>query len=136
MTLTIIYIILAFIAGFVISWVININKLGKERRELKSTSGFLESERLIKETLQKELAVAHQKKMATEFALNQKLEIAEKVTRQMDSDIMLMQKNYEETEALLETKHPEVHALKLELIEAKNALARIKGSLIEKEKGS
>ncbi len=136
MTLTIIYIILAFIAGFVIAWVININKLGKERRELKSASGFLESERLVKETLQKELAVAHQKKMTTELALTQKLEIAEKVIRQMDSDIMLMQKSYEETEALLEAKHPEVHALKLELIEVKNALARLKGILIEKEKGS
>lgn len=136
MTLTIIYIILAFIAGFVIAWVININKLGKERRELKSASGFLESERLVKETLQKELAVAHQKKMTTELAFTQKLEIAEKVIRQMDSDIMLMQKSYEETEALLEAKHPEVHALKLELIEVKNALARLKGILIEKEKGS
>ena len=127
---------ISFIAGFVIAWVININKLGKERRELKSTSGFLESERLVKETLQKELAMAHQKKMATELALTQKLETAEKIIRQMDSDIMLMQKSYEETEALLEAKHPEVHALKLELIEAKNALARLKGILIEKEKGS
>ena len=136
MPLTIIYIIVAFITGACIAWVISMIKLNKERRELKSTNGFLESERRIKETLQKELAVAHQTKMAAELDLSQKLKAAEKTIQQMDADIILMQKNYEETEALLEAKQPEVHAIKLELIEAKNALARIKGSLIEKEKGS
>ena len=110
-------------------------KLSKERRELKSTSGFLESEKRIKETLQKELAVVHQRKMAAELDLSQKLKAAEKTIQQMDADIILMQKNYEETEALLEAKQPEVHAIKLELIEAKNTIARLKGVLTEKEKG-
>ena len=135
MPLTIIYIIVAFITGACIAWVISMIKLSKERRELKSTSGFLESEKRIKETLQKELAVVHQRKMAAELDLSQKLKAAEKTIQQMDADIILMQKNYEETEALLEAKQPEVHAIKLELIEAKNTIARLKGVLTEKEKG-
>lgn len=92
----------------------------------------MESERLMKETLQKELAVVHQNKMAKELELNQKLQAAEKLIRQMDSDIILMQKSYEETEALLEAKAPEVHALKIQLIEAQNNLARLKAKLGEK----
>ena len=134
MSLTIIYIIISFVAGFVISLVIGFIKLTKERKELKSASGFLESEKLRKETLQKELAAVHQSKMAVELDLSQKLQAAEKMIRQMDNDIMLMQKNYEETESLLEAKQPEVHALKLELIEAKNTVARLKGLLTEKNK--
>lgn len=132
MSSVIIYIIIAFITGFGAAWFIQFTKLQKQRRELKSTGGFLESERLMKETLQKELAVVHQSKMATELDLNQKLQAAEKIIREMDSDIILMQKSYEETEALLKVTQPEVHALKLQLIEAQNTIARLKGIL---EKG-
>lgn len=107
-------------------------KLQKQGKELKSTGGFLESEKLMKETLQKELAVVHQNKMAKELELTQKLQTAEKIIRQMDSDIILMQKSYEETEALLQAKAPEVHALKIQLIEAQNAVARLKAKLGEK----
>lgn len=134
MLLNIIYILLAFLAGFGIAWFLQWNKLQKQGRELKSNSGFLESERLMKETLQKELAVVHQNKMATELDLSQKLQTAEKMIRQMDSDILLMQKSYEETEALLKVTQPEVHALKLQLIDAQNNLVRLKAKLAEKEK--
>lgn len=99
---------------------------------MKSTGGFLESERLMKETVQKELAIVHQNKMAKELELNQKLQAAEKIIRQMDSDILLMQKSYEETESLLQAKAPEVHALKLQLIEAQNTIARLKAKIAEK----
>lgn len=92
----------------------------------------MESERLMKETLQKELAVVHQLKMAKELELNQKLQTADKIIKQMDGDIILMQKSYEETEALLEAKAPEVHALKIQLIEAQNNIARLKAKLGEK----
>lgn len=88
----------------------------------------------MKETLQKELAVVHQIKMAKELELNQKLQRAEKIIKQMDGDIILMQKSYEETEALLEAKAPEVHALKIQLIEAQNTIARLKARLGENEK--
>lgn len=134
MLLNIIYISIAFIAGFAIAWIVQFSKLRKQSKELKSTGGFLESERLMKETLQRELAIVHQNKMAAELDLTQKLKAAEKIMRQMDSDILLMQKNYEETEALLHVTQPEVHALKLQLIEAQNNIARLKAKLGEKEK--
>jgi predicted RNase H-like nuclease (RuvC/YqgF family) len=126
MLLNIIYISLAVIVGFGLAWVIQYNKLQRQGKELKSTKGFLESERLMKETVQKELAIVHQNKMTTELDLSQKLQAAEKIIRQMDSDILLMQKNYEDTEALLQVTQPEVHALKLQLIEAQNTIARLK----------
>jgi hypothetical protein len=133
--LDIIYIIVAFVIGLAIAWAIGYLKLTKARKELKSAQGFLESEKLMKETLQKELAVVHQNKMATELELTLKLQNAEKIMQQMDSDILLLQKSNEETEALLEAKQPEVHAIKLQLIEAQNAAARYKAQLSEKEKG-
>lgn len=107
------------------------SKIQKQGKELKSAGGFLESEKLMKETLQKELAVVHQRKMAKELELSQKLQSAENIIRQMDSDIILMQKNYEETEALLQAKAPEVHALKVQLIEAQNTITRLKAKLEE-----
>jgi hypothetical protein len=134
MLLNIIYISIGLVAGFIIAWFIQFNNIRKKSKELKSTGGFLESERLMKETLQKELAVVHQNKMAMELDLNQKLKAREKIMLQMDSDILLMQKNYEETEALLHVTQPEVHALKLQLIEAQNNIARLKAKLAEKEK--
>lgn len=134
MLLNIIYISLAALLGFCLGWFIRFNKLQKQSKELKSTGGFLESERLMKETLQKELAVVHRNKMAAELELSQKLQEAEKIIRQQTNDIILMQKSYEETEALLRVTQPEVHALKLQLIEAQNNIARLKAKLAEKEK--
>ncbi len=134
MLFNIVYILLVFGAGFGIAWFWLWGKLQKQSRQLKSASGYLESERLMKETVQKELAVTHQNKMATELDLKMKLQNAEKIIKEMDGDILLMQKNYEETEALLEAKAPEVHALKLQLIEAQNSIARLKAKLAEKEK--
>lgn len=134
MLLNIIYISLAALLGFCLGWFIRFNKLQKQSKELKSTGGFLESERLMKETLQKELAVVHRNKMAAELELSQKLQEAEKIIRQQTSDIILMQKSYEETEALLRVTQPEVNALKLQLIEAQNNIARLKAKLAEKEK--
>ena len=130
----IIYIIVAFVVGLVIAGVIAYIKLTKVRKELKSTQGYLESEKLMKETVQKELATVHQNKMATELDLSLKLQTAEKTIHQMDGDILLLQKSNEETEALLEAKQPEIHAIKLQLIEAQNAVARYKAQLLEKQK--
>lgn len=132
--LNITYILLAFAVGFGLAWFLQWNKLHKQGKELKSNSGFLESERLMKETVQKELAVTHQSKMAIELDLKLKLQNAEKIIKEMDSDIMLMQKSYEETDALLKVTQPEVHALKLQLIEAQNNIVRLKAKLGEKEK--
>ena len=130
----IIYIIVAFVVGLAIAGVIAYIKLAKVRKELKSTQGYLESEKLMKETVQKELVTVHQNKMAAELDLSMKLQTAEKTIHQMDSDILLLQKSNEETEALLEAKQPEIHAIKLQLIEAQNAVARYKAQLLEKQK--
>ena len=127
-----IYILMVFALGFGVAWFVQWSRLQKQGKQLKSTGGFLESERLMKETVQKELAVTHQNKMATELDLKLKLQKAEKIIKEMDSDIMLMQKSYEETEALLKVTQPEVHALKLQLIEAQNTIARLKAKLAEK----
>ena len=126
-----IYLLLAFAVGFGVAWFVQWARLQKQGKQLKSTGGFLESERLMKETVQKELAVTHQNKMATELDLKLKLQKVEKTIKEMDSDIMLMQKSYEETESLLRVTQPEVHALKLQLIEAQNTIARLKAKLAE-----
>ena len=131
MLFNLLYIFLGIAIGFAAAWVIQLQKLQKQQKELKSTGGFLESEKLMKENLQKELALVHQHKMAVELDLGQKLMKAEKIIRQMDSDILLMQKSYEETEALLQAKQPEVHALKIQLLEAQNTIARLKAKLNE-----
>lgn len=130
----IVYCSIAFVVGLIIAWLIGYFKQQKVQKELKSSTGYLESERLMKETLQKELAVVHQNKMAIELELTQKLQVAEKIMQRMDGDILLLQKSNEETEALLEAKQPEVHALKIQLIEAQNAAARYKAQLTEKGK--
>ncbi len=131
MLFNLLYILLGIAIGFAAAWMIQLQKLQKQQKELKSTGGFLESEKLMKENLQKELAMVHQHKMAVELDLGQKLQKAEKIIRQMDSDILLMQKSYEETEALLQAKQPEVHALKIQLLEAQNTIARLKAKLNE-----
>jgi hypothetical protein len=52
----------------------------------------------------------------------------------MDSDILLLQKSNEETEALFKAGEPVIHSLKLKLIEANNTIARYKAQLGIKEK--
>ncbi len=131
MLFNLLYILLGIAIGFTAAWMLQLQKLQRQQKELKSTGGFLESEKLMKENLQKELAMVHQHKMAVELDLGQKLQKAEKIIRQMDSDILLMQKSYEETEALLQAKQPEVHALKLQLLEAQNTIARLKAKFNE-----
>ena len=51
-----IYIGIAFLAGFLIAWIIRSVALAKMIKLQKSTAGYLESEKLMKETLQKEIA--------------------------------------------------------------------------------
>jgi peptidoglycan hydrolase CwlO-like protein len=63
--------------------------------------------------------------------LNQKLNAAERLIRQMDNDILLLQKNNEETEAMFRDKEPEMFELKKKLIEANNTISRLKGQLTQ-----
>jgi hypothetical protein len=47
----------------------------------------------------------------------------------MDEDILLLQKSNEETERQLASSQPELHNLKLKMIEAQNVIARYKSQL-------
>ena len=133
MTQTYIIAGLAFIAGFVIAWIIRTISLFKLSRLKKSTDGYLESERLMKETLQKENMQLHQMKEVAELEFSRKLKQAEDLNKMMDENILLLQKSNEYTEALLEAGEPALHALKVKLIEANNTIARYKSQLEVKE---
>lgn len=129
LTQTYIYVAAAFAAGFLIAWVIRSVTIAQIKKLLKGTGGYLESEKLMKETLQKENAFAHQMKQSTELELTRKLKEHNELTKVLDENILLLQKNNEETEALLQAGQPAIHELKLKLIEAYNTIARYKAQL-------
>ena len=119
----------AFLIGALAGAIIIYVRLGKLQKQLRSSDGYLESERLKKETLQKELNTVYQAKETMELTLKQRLKEAAILHKRMDEDILLLQRSNEETEALLKAGQPELHALKVQLIEANNNIARLKGLL-------
>ncbi len=133
MTETILYTAAAFVTGFILAWLLRSLSLSKLQKELKSTKGFLESERLMKETLNKENIMVHRQKQYTELEYHNKLKQALAHNKLMDENILLLQKSNEETEALLKAGQPVVHELKMKLIEANNSIARLKAILDEKK---
>jgi hypothetical protein len=134
LTQIIIFTSAAFILGFLIAWILRSNSLANVNKLHRSTQGFLESEKLIRETLQKEINQLHQVKEAAEMDFAKKMKEAQDLNKQMDSDILLLQKSNEETEALFKAGEPVIHSLKLKLIEANNTIARYKAQLGIKEK--
>ena len=133
MTQVYIFSSIAFVGGFLIAWIIRSITIFKLNKLQKSTQGYLESERLMKETLQKENLQVYQMKEAAEFELTRKLKQAEELNKVMDEDILLLQKSNEYTEALLQSREPALHALKVKLIEANNTIARYKSQQELKE---
>ena len=131
---TYIYIGIAFLTGFMLAWIIRSITLAKMSKLQKSTDGYLESEKLMKETLQKENAMVHQMKQTIELEYTRKLKDARELNKMLDQDILLLQKSNEETEALLKAGQPAMHELKLKLIEAYNTIARYKALVEVKEK--
>lgn len=129
MQVPVVFVIVAFVVGLLIGLVILFMKLSQANKKMKSGAGYLESEKLIKETLQKELKTVYQAKEAMEHTLRQRLKEAAILNKRMDEDILLLQKSNDETEALLKAGQPELHSLKLQLIEAHNTVARLKGML-------
>ena len=123
------YISAAFIIGFGVAWILKTMEIQKLKRSENSLNGLLESERLVKETLRKESALAFQLKETIEADLGRKLKEAEYVIKEMDRDILLLQKSNEETEAMFRDKEPEIFELKKKLIEANNTISRMKGQL-------
>lgn len=120
---------IAFIAGFAAAWIWRTVHVQQVKKNIKSTQGYLESERLIRDTLQKENKQVYLSKEALEADLQRQLKEAHRTIRQMDQDIILLQKSNEETEALLQAGEPVIHSLKLKLIEANNTIARYKAQL-------
>ncbi len=86
---------------------------------------MLESEKLKKEVLRKESNLAFQ--MKEEF--EKKLEESIKLMKEMETDILLLQKDNEATESLLQTTQPELYQLKMKLIEANNTISRLKANI-------
>ncbi len=127
-----IYIIAAFVGGFLLAFIIQMITIQKLKKEHKSAQGLLESERLKKETAQKENSFLIQSADTHLHTTKERLRQAEALAKQMDADILLLQKSNEETEALLAKGEPAVNELKLKLIEANNTIARYKAQLGEK----
>ena len=131
-----IYLLIAFLAGFITAWVLRSTSLQKIKKSQKSLDGLLESERLVKDTLRKESALAFQLKETVETAFGKKLNEAQKIIKQMDQDILLLQKSNEESEALFKAGEPELYNQKIKLIEANNTIARMKAQLDQKNDSS
>ena len=101
------YISSAFLIGFGVAWILKTIEIQKLKRSENSLNGLLESERLVKETLRKESALAFQLKETIEADLGRKLKEAEYVIKEMDRDILLLQKSNEETEMMFKKLDPE-----------------------------
>ena len=121
-----IYTGIAFIIGFGLAWLIRSIAVAKLKKLQNNISGSWERERLMKETAQKESTSTHTAKELAQWEFEKKLKASGEIIKQMDKDILLLQKNNEETETLLKAGKPELHAIKLQLIEANNTIARFK----------
>jgi len=120
---------LGFLIGFLTAWIIRSIKLMRLKKSIKSLGGFLESEKLRKEIFLKENTALYKMKKDDLEANETKILELKRINKRMDEDILLLQKSNEETEKLLEAGLPVVHSLKLQLIEANNALARYKSQV-------
>jgi len=127
----ILYISSAFLIGFGVAWILKTMEIQKLKRSENSLNGLLESERLVKESLRKESALAFQLKETIEGDLGRKLKEAEHVIKEMDRDILLLQKSNEETEMMFKKLDPEVYDIKIKLLEANNTIARLKGQIAQ-----
>jgi septal ring factor EnvC (AmiA/AmiB activator) len=127
----ILYISSAFLIGFGVAWILKTMEVQKLKRSENSLNGLLESERLVKETLRKESAMAFQLKETIEADFGRKLKEAEHVIKEMDRDILLLQKSNEETEMMFKKLDPEMYDIKIKLLEANNTIARLKGQIAQ-----
>ena len=125
------YISSAFLIGFGVAWILKTMEVQKLKRSENSLNGLLESERLVKETLRKESALAFQLKETIEGDLGRKLKEAEYIIKEMDRDILLLQKSNEETEMMFKKLDPEMYDIKIKLLEANNTIARLKGQITQ-----
>ncbi|MFT3911745.1 MAG: hypothetical protein QM737_20140 [Ferruginibacter sp.] len=134
------YIGLGIVVGFSVAWLIHVMQVNKLNKTVSSLEGFLETEKLVRDRVQKENAWLMETKENNQKEFDQciaelnrehELKVTElnNVIKIMDEDILLMQKSNEETEALLQATNPVVHNLKLKLVEANNTIARFKAQV-------
>ena len=124
-----IYISISFVLGFLLAWIIRTITISRLKKSNKSLDGYLESEKLRKETLLKENSNLYVTKTSSAESYEAKLAAFTALAKRQDEDILLLQKSNEETEKLLESGEPMVHSLKLQLIEAQNTIARYKAQM-------
>ncbi len=129
MSQIIIYTGIAFVIGFGLAWVLRSISVVKLKKKLHNTDGSWQREKLMKETAQKENVSAYAMHELAKREYEKQLQAAQEAINLMNNDILLLQKNNEETEALLKAGNPELHNLKLLLIEANNTIARYKAQL-------
>lgn len=129
MSQIIIYAGITFVTGFGLAWVLRSITVAKFKKLLHNTDGSWQREKLMKETAQKENTAAYATHELAKREYEKQLQAAQEAINQMNKDILLLQKNNEETEALLKAGNPELHNLKLQLIEANNTIARYKAQL-------
>ena len=115
--------------GFGSAWILRTRVIHKLKRDENRLNGLLESERLVKENLRRENQMAFQMKEKMELELKAKLREAELMIKEMDMDIILLQKSNEEIEEMFKAKDPEIFEVKKKLLEANNTISRLKGQL-------
>lgn len=129
MTAIFIYLSIALAIGFSLAWIIRSITVAKLNKLLHNTEASWDREKLMKETAQKETAHAFTNFDIALIEWEKKLKTLEHRIEIMDNDILLLQKNNEETDALLKATNPELHQIKLQLIEANNTIARFKAQV-------
>ncbi len=123
---------LAFIAGFMMAWIIRTLALLKTKKSLRSISSLFETEKLRKDLLQKENLELYKINDAVKADLSAKVNKLTSDNKRIVEDILLLQKDNEESDALLKAGEPEIFNLKLKLIEANNEIARYKAENFNK----
>lgn len=126
------YLAIAFIAGFAVAWIIRTISLLKAKRSHREMSSLFETEKLRKELLQKENLQLYKTSEAAKAELTAKVNKLTSDNLRIVEDIVLLQKNNDDTEALLKAGEPEIYNLKLKLIEANNEIARYKAQVAAK----
>ena len=118
-----------FAIGFGLAWVLRSVAVAKFKTRLHDTDGYRQREKLMKETAQKENASAYARYELAKREYEKQLQAAQQTINLINKDILELQKNNEETETLLKAGNPEIHNLKLQLIEANNTIARYKAQV-------
>ena len=126
---TYLFIILAFVFGLLLGWALSSIRIRPLRQRIKSLEDKNSKEIIANEALKNESEFLHASAEKSTKQFEGKFLQQQEQIRNLENDIAILQKKYEETENLLESGQPVIHSLKLKLIEANNTIARYKGRL-------